>query len=175
MKSSTQITFIVIASIILALIAYQDFRYLAVSWILFAAGFILFFITGWLTLKFGVQVYYILLNSAFVIVQLGSAMLYIYFRKKDLKAVKGYLGSGDLLFFLLLCLVLSPVNFIIFNLVSLLLALLVFIFYRKTGGKDRRIPLAGFQALYLAGVMAVDYSTKYFNMYNDNWIIGLVY
>ena len=58
---------------------------------------------------------YFLFNLAFVSVQMGILFIYLSIKNRTLTNIfKGYLGLGDLLFLVMICIALSPINFILF-------------------------------------------------------------
>jgi hypothetical protein len=91
--------------------------------------------------------------------------LMIRFRSKGLR-LWDYLGVGDLLFFLVVAIAFSPVNFILFNVLSFVIALVGSL---TIGGRKQTIPLAGWQAMVLLFVFATGWIGNV-DLYNDYWM-----
>jgi len=162
---------IILPTVLLLLaMAWQDFKYRAISIWLFVA------VEGGLVcLKYqavGMQVFWadVLINLCFLALQMG--VLFGYFALKHRKWVnlfKGYLGEGDLLFLVLLASYLSFFNFLAFHISSLFLVLLLGIYLRR---KNPKIPLAGAQAFCLALMMLTDYFVQKIDLTQDFWLVS---
>lgn len=161
----------------LAFVFYQDMRYRAVYWICFPIlAFLLFGLKYSLTgLENGItEAGYGLL---FLLIQL--LLLWIYFSAKNRKLVNitnDYLGWGDILFLIVITFYLSPGNYILFYVGSLILVLIYALFIRYSGERNsnKHIPLAGLQAILLALLMGIDYLLNTFTLYSDGWIYILM-
>lgn len=149
-------------------IIYEDFKYRAIHWVwvaLFAGIIIIVYPIDW------EQSF---LNALFMGLQLF--LLNIYFSIKNRRWInlfENYLGIGDLVFFLPLCLLFSPVNFILFFIASLSLTLLGYLVYQISfpDNKVQTIPLAGAMAIVLIFVLLV---SLYFGiaLNQDYWLIA---
>lgn len=91
------------------------------------------------------------LNIGFIVLQLG--MLSIYFsvkNKKWLNIADKYLGWGDILFFICIAFLFSPLNYVAFYIISLVFTiLLVFLQKALKLSNNKEIPLAGIQSFLL--------------------------
>jgi hypothetical protein len=117
------------------------------------------------------------INLAFILIQLS--LLFVYFSAKARSWVNittGYLGWGDILFLLLIAFYLSPANYLLFYIVSLIIVLIcaiaVLIFQRT---KEITIPLAGLQSLFFALVLIMDWEFPSINITNDDWLLTYLY
>jgi hypothetical protein len=143
----------------LTFVVYQDFKYRGVYWICFPVLAVL--LSGIKILGSGLDVFFTdgLITISFLLLQLF--VLWGYFAIKHSKIVnltKGHIGWGDLLFLLVMCLYLSPVNFILFYILSLSCALLFALFINIIlNRKSITIPLAGIQALLFVGFLTVEW------------------
>lgn len=163
----------IVIMLCLAFICYQDLVYRAVYWVCFPILSIIMFM-----LKFNLSGWQEGLSHAgyglaFLLIQLF--ILWIYFSVKNRKAINltdEYLGWGDVLFLITIAFYLSPVNYIIFYVVSLIIVLLHTIIGATLSSKERNphIPLAGLQAALLALVMLVDFISTKFKLYDDSWL-----
>lgn len=140
----SEILYIVIGAILLA-VAYEDFYYREVKWIFFPAlGLLLVFCRGLI-------VEYFLVNLLFLIFLLGSGFCYLFFKTgKISNPFASYFGLGDLLFLMALATWFHPVFFVLFNVLSLLIALILHYILHSLSKLYRRhesVPLAGIQSL----------------------------
>jgi hypothetical protein len=159
MKSVVEIMLI----LVLLVIAYQDYKFRAVWWVLFP-------IIIALSLPFNDEIletlYNGLTNWIFVFIQLS--LLTIYFSIKNKRIVniaEGLLGWGDILFLFSVSFLFSFPYFISFY-VGSLLASLVFVLIAQFSRKSSfsTIPLAGIQACVLMAIILLrilDYSSEF--------------
>ncbi|MNS43960.1 Type IV leader peptidase family protein [compost metagenome] len=153
--------------ITLLIIAYQDFKSREVHWFLFPLLLILSLSKLWYIDQLK-EVFSFLINVLMVLVQL--LLLTFYFSVKEKKLINiadNYLGWGDILFLFNLCFLLSPVNFILFYLVSLLATIICFLVYKAFVNTTKPIPLAGLQALIFTIVYIIDLSSPNIDLLND--------
>ncbi|WP_124582128.1 hypothetical protein [Pedobacter sp. KBW06] len=152
-------------------------RYRAVYWICFPILAILLF-----GLKYSLTGLWDALTETgygllFLLIQL--LFLWVYFSVKNRKVVNltnDYLGWGDILFLIVITFYLSPGNYVLFYIGSLILVLLYSIGMGGLQAKksNKHIPLAGLQAMLLALLMITDYFFKAFTLYSDGWIYILM-
>src|SRR3712207_5968559 len=109
---------------------YQDFRYRGITWylfpILFSLGITWHFIrlSPFTFLDF-------LINLSIVAIQLGGVGGYIYYKYRTLRNIfDEFLGIGDVLFLICLCLFFVPTEFIIFVTLALFLSLIIVLITR---------------------------------------------
>jgi hypothetical protein len=91
---------------------------------------------------------HLIFNLSFLLLQF--ILLTLWFSIKESKLVwitQRYLGLGDLVFWLSISGLFSPVNFTCFFLFSLIFSLLLALVFQMKG--SNKIPLAGFQGLAL--------------------------
>ena len=135
---------------VLGFMTWEDTRYRAISLWTFPVlfGGILFaqiHATSWEETFWMVKVNLILIS-----VQFGGIWLYLTLKyQKWVHPLQGYLGGGDVLFWLALLPAFSPLTFLLFFIASLGIALTVHSTFRRYRfyGDAERIPLAGLQAL----------------------------
>lgn len=158
--------------ICLCVVAFQDFRHRAVSWLLIP---VLFFGFVFIAIQITVWEDYwkeLVFNSCFVLVQLVLLTMYMSVKNKKLvNIVNSFLGIGDILFFIVLAAAFSPFNFVTFYLVSTILTLLgygIFVFVKKV---KTEIPLAGAMASMLLVLMILNFCMPNMNLHSDNFII----
>lgn len=170
MQQATDIAVI----ILLAVIVYQDFRFKAVSWWLFpllSAAFIAATLpaTGITNLLQN-----FLFNLGFVALQFLAATLYFSIKNRALTSITDvYIGKGDMVLFLSLCLLFSPANFIIFMVTALLLVTVVAGICLPFIKKSKEIPLAGAVSLLLT--VAIVFRNIYtYNFYDDSQALLLL-
>ncbi len=163
------------AGIILFAIAYQDLKTRSVSWYLFP---LLALSGGALTFSElrspGLLLYYIAINCGFLVLQYLLLKLWLFLRNgRNTTVIDHSIGKGDLLFLLATCCFFSPVNFILFYMLSLLFSLLLYIFIRRWhffSGDFKTVPLAGLQAGFLILVLPL-YDILKHPLTDDIWIL----
>ena len=160
----------------LLLIMFQDLRYRAVYWICFPilAGLLFYDKQRYIGMQDTlIDAGY---NSVFFGLQL--LLLWIYFFMKQQEPVnifKQHLGLGDVLFLLAVGFYFSPLNYVLFYIVSLTLVLVyalvqLYLFKRR----KLQIPLAGLQAIFLMPVLVLSEINRDFNFNSDFWIWKLI-
>lgn len=154
---------------ILATITFHDFRNRSVPLVLLLITLTLAFLHLLLSNSVKTGLLYAGINLSGCALMLGTAMVLLFVLKRKLfNPVDHYLGSGDLLFFPVICFSFSPVNFLFFFIVSLALALLAKpIFFRKSD----TFPLAGGQAFFLLLLIVLSVTTK-LDMFNDSFLLS---
>lgn len=158
--------------IVLFAIFYQDMKYRAVYWICFPLLALSLFLMKYQLSGLEQAITDALLVLAFLVVQF--ILLWGYFSLKNKQAINltsSHLGWGDILFLLAIIFYLSPVNYLLFY-VSSLMSVLVYALITKGLNKEnhQRIPLAGLQALLLGAAISIDHFLPGFNLYDDSWI-----
>jgi hypothetical protein len=161
------------------MIAYQDFRFRAVNWILFAV----LLLTG-LSFSFLLSGHFLYVleksfaNIIFLSIQLGVLKLYFHFTdNKNKKIIDSKIGKGDLFFLAAACFYFSFLNFICFYLLSLLFSVIYYMAMtlgnRRHMLRRKTIPLAGLQSLFLIAyiLFAVLHAI---NITSDNWITNKI-
>lgn len=165
---------LIITLLLLALccMAWQDFADRAIDWYFFPLVLVL--LIGNSVLAKGFSWTSVGLNMGLVLVQLFFVHLYLrWTRGHSLMHGERMLGWGDVLFFLLLTLAFSPLNFIVFYIASLGCTLLLTLMIRWAGRPMPTIPLAGCQALLLAVVLLMDTKQQSASLYNDLPLLNL--
>ncbi|WPU95831.1 hypothetical protein SNE25_09905 [Mucilaginibacter sabulilitoris] len=159
---------------LLALVWIQDLRYRAVSWVIFPlllAGIAaLRLLSGELIAEVWPQ---LLVNVSVLAVILLLLTLYVLIKNRQLVRITDhYLGSGDILFFLVTACCLSVLNFLFFFVSSLASAGLIQLVWWRIN-KNRQIPLAGIQALLLIFLLAGDWWYFHQGVTDDGWLLQL--
>lgn len=146
---------LILSCMVLLWVLFEDIRFRAVHWPLFPLGFGLILLYRILGASYPDLIYSTLYNFFFLL--LNMSVLYLVFRWKGYgvkEILNSFIGLGDLLFFLGLCLALPFPLFPAFFILSLILSLLTGIIWFK----KQSIPLAGLQALFLMAVLVYEYS-----------------
>lgn len=150
----------------------EDIRFRAVTWVLFPVLGITGFLysinlngsVGTVSVNVGV-------NYLIVLLEFFGILIYANFRGRDISQV---IGTGDILFILAAATFFSPLNFIAYYILSLLLSLflhLLFVHASLYPGEKRTIPLAGFQAMVLAFVLVAAKICPGINIADDSWML----
>jgi hypothetical protein len=158
--------------VLLLVIFYQDLKFQAVSWILFPIGILI----GFLVLKaeYSIKLFSInlFINIGFISFQMLIILLYFRLKYKGFSGVfQKAFGIGDLLFFIMITPLFSPLNYIAFFIASMFFSLLIFILLTKMKlYKNSKIPLAGFQSIFLVIIICLGYFLNW-NFYSDLYIL----
>ena len=164
---------LVILIAILLVLVYQDFKSRAISWFLIPILLMVVVINALMTINIEELTIFLGINLILVLVNLLGVTLIISLKEKRLKnIINSYLGLGDVLFFLVLTTLFSPINFVIFFIGSIFLVTLIYggvMLFSKQ--KKTLIPLAGAMSLVLIAVLLVQQFTTSFNLYQDLFII----
>lgn len=142
--------------IILIAVVYQDFKDRLISaYLLWAAAGLAI----GLGLQYcGLQELMINFGSNVAFIALQGLVLYLYFRfVRGISDIQSVLGLGDILFIVLSAVFFSPVNFVLFYVVSLVITI-VGALLMALPQRQKTIPLAGFMAAQLVVVMVLQYS-----------------
>jgi len=166
-----------IIALALGYLAYQDWQYRAVSWVLYPFILVFIIIRATMLVTWYQLGTYALVNGMVLCFQFLGIFVFLWWRhKKTVNPLAGYFGLGDLLFWLLLAVGFSPVNFLFFHISSLILALTLhaLLAKHKAYGPGKRVPLAGFQALFYIFVLFMPYVFPAFGRYNDAALLALL-
>lgn len=136
--------------LILGILFYQDLKERKVSFWILVLGILLGGILHFLEQQSIVFLTNVGVNICFVTVIFG--ILCVYAKLKLKKEILKVFGIGDLLFFVLLAVSLPILSFLMVFVFSLIFSLIVFLLL-KNKLKEKTVPLAGLQSLFLALVL----------------------
>jgi len=150
----------------LAVIVWQDFRHRAIHTLIFPIAAVLLVVHS---VRLGVYSNIaVMVNLAIVAVQLALLSLVMYWRRGTwLMAGERWLGWGDVVFFVILAFGFSTVNFVLFNVGSLMITLVGALLVLAAGVKLTSIPLAGCQAALLSVLLILDHRQLGRGLYTD--------
>jgi len=158
------------------LIIRQDFSSREISWYLLplmAFGMVLLNMPN-----IGLAEYMLLIISNVIILVIILGVVGIYYCVKA-KALYNFIdkkiGLGDLLFFMILCLGFSPINFVVFFLIGLLLTLIFHLINTAIRPQANvQIPLAGCLSILLIIISWMQYPFMILNMLDDKYLIKII-
>lgn len=154
----------------------QDMKGRAVYWFLFPLLACLFILLRLQVSPFDRIVGSLWPNIIFVSVMLIFLSAYISVKhKKFINITKDMLGWGDILFWFAICFYLSPFNYILFYIVSLIIVLLIWIVTLFFNKKNVFIPLAGLQAIIFIVCLMTDRFSPRIDLTSDNWLLHCLY
>lgn len=158
---------------LLFILAYQDFKDRLISWIPLVLLFVLFSFSSILANNFQTAGRYFGMNVLILFVQLAGLTLYSLIKNKRLvNIIDTQIGLGDVLFFVLLCTVFSPVNFLPFYTGSLIVSVILFFIFKKLSiSKTTEVPLAGIMSVMLILLLAVKLIVPTIDLYDDYWVL----
>jgi hypothetical protein len=160
-------------TVVSCVVIYQDLKYRAVTWVFFPIIFLLGFKISYINLSsyhsIGRNLF---INVIFVIIQLLLLRLIFYFKKGKEGFLNKKLGLGDILFILACSSYFSPLNFVMFYILSLIYSLLLYLIFWAgiKRPEPSTIPLAGLQSSFLIVLILASKLLSY-NFSNDDWIL----
>jgi hypothetical protein len=142
------ILFPIVQITLLFAIIFQDFKHRAVFWIFFPLLFISNILISYYLTHGYLFILNIAVNSAIFIAHLLSLTLYFSFRHKGIvNIVNTYIGLGDILMFLAITVIFSPVFYLVFIIIALIFSLFYAWAFMPSGKKISSVPLAGIMAI----------------------------
>jgi hypothetical protein len=159
-----------LACITLAIIAYQDFRYRAIHWLLFLFVSVLFIIDGLLTVQLIQYVFNIIFNILLIMIQFLMLYLFYIYRGRNLKTiVSSFIGVGDIIFILILSLAFSWQNFLFYYIGSLIFSIIIwFVLKQFSMVKGELVPFAGLMAIFFILVLIIELIIPVYGRFNDH-------
>lgn len=153
---------------LLFVVAFQDFRHRHISWFLIPALIVVFTLKALNVISFLNLFQFFLINVGFILVQLLALTIYFSIKnKKWTGIVDSYIGLGDILFFVVICVAFSPVNFVVFYLGGLIFTTVVYgIYFLLNTNANKEIPLAGIFAILIMMYMLTNYFFPQLDFYN---------
>lgn len=138
--------------ILLGISFYQDWKYRAISWMIFPMLLTVAAILFW---QANIPVRVILVNCAFLTVVLGCLFLYISIKRGRLTNIfKADFGLGDVLFLIAITPLFVDRNYILFFISGMFLSALFHVLI-ASGKGSVKIPLAGYLAVYIIALDGV--------------------
>jgi hypothetical protein len=120
--------------------------------------------------------YALMVNLIILAVQFALTWLYfVFIRKQRKNFIDRSIGLGDIIFYIPVLFLFSPLNFLIIHIASLLFVLAVFALYTATVKRTRTIPLAGGVSVFLLIVLAAAWLHKPAILYDDMLLGDLLY
>lgn len=156
--------------VLLALIFFEDLKYRGVSWYYFV---ILLSLIFWRFTESKGEWTFVLVNASFILTQMVLITLYYFFRRGTFQVINQCIGLGDLIFWGVMVFAFSPLNFVLFFIASSVFSLGCFFLFIR--GKNRTIPLAGFQSLFLLLMITARLFGIEWGNFDDNKLIELFY
>lgn len=143
----------------LSVIAYQDFKYRAVSWYLFPLAFILLAVLQFQKYEMRVIGGNTGINLLLILIQFLLLGLYYSIKEKRIQIIPGSrIGLGDVLLLVVLCLGFSPMNFVVFIILALISGLLVTgIIHLIVKNPNPLIPLASYLGLAYIFIIVLEF------------------
>jgi hypothetical protein len=167
-------------SALLLIIAYQDFKFRAVNWIVFPLLALLSIIFNLLSLNTLLELCKnSMINLIFITVQFLLLYLYFILKIKKIIPLTEKIGLGDLLFLCAVSFLFSPVNFIFFYIFSLITSLCIYgitsLIFKKNNPFSGAIPLAGLQSLFLFIFILATVLFGDLTITNDNYLLNQLF
>lgn len=159
--------------VFLLYLLYQDIRYRSVYWISFPVLLFLMITLGFQNLKAVDLFHNSLVNSGFLLIQLFILTVWFSIKQGSIVNIThSLIGWGDVLFLLSITCYLSPLNYLAFYMISLLVILSLILVFAGSEKKGLKVPLAGFQSLLLIVFLITDWTSNRVNLSSDNWLLS---
>lgn len=156
----------------LAVIAFQDYFSRSISIVLIVVLSLLSIAKGIMENNILYFSSIVAINFLILILVISLLLVYYIIRTGKLTWIfDRYIGWGDIIFFVALSFMFSPLNFIVFFTSALIISLMSAIVINLTGNKQP-VPLAGIMATVLIPVILFS-SLGNINCYSDNYLILL--
>jgi hypothetical protein len=157
-------------------IAYEDFRYRAISLYAIVTLLALAVTYSFLLQNIKMAIQSVLINLVIITFQFALTWIYfIVFQRHRKGFLNKKLGVGDLLFYIPVLFLFSPLNFIFFHILSLSLVLCGFALYKAFVKPVKTIPLAGGLSVIFSGVLLISWIFPTVNLYDDMVFADLFY
>jgi hypothetical protein len=158
-------------------IAYQDFRYRAIHWLLFLTLALLFFIDGASSQSLKTYELGVVLNIAIIFLQFSVLVLFYLFKGKKLNdIVNKTIGSGDIVFIFILAFAFPWQCFLFYYISAMLFSILAWLpVGRFFSSKENLIPFAGLMSLFcflLIGCELIVPGYDRFNVYIFRFLLN---
>jgi len=159
----------------LLVIVIQDFKHRAISWYVLPIILLGFIFKSYFSNGFQELLKFSAFNISFIIVQIIFLTTYMSIKNKKItNIIDSYIGLGDVLFFVVMCLAFSPANFIVFYISSITFTLVGFLIYKQiVKNASVEIPLAGAQALAMIVLLVMSNFTQ-LNFYSDDYLLSRI-
>lgn len=149
---------------LLGIIAFQDLKERAVSWILFPT--VALTMVGLNFINLSSSYFYWSISINCVLVSIILMTLYFYAKFKMRRPLTQVFGIGDILFFYAFALGFPSVSFIILFVFSVFFSLLIHLFLNR-GSKEKHIPLAGLMSIFLILALVTDLLLPSLSLYGS--------
>ncbi len=160
----------------LLFIAYEDFRYRALSLYAIISFFLVAVIYAFYLQSFKTAFFSMLINLVTLTLQLAATWLYFrIFRKNGSGFINTKLGMGDLLFYVPVLFLFSPLNFVFIHIGSLLMVLIGFAIYGTFVKQVKTIPLAGGLSVVFSAAFILSWILPGINFYDDMFIADILF
>lgn len=145
---------------------YQDLKFRAISWLVFPG---LLICSVGIFISADMRLLTIFMNLTFLTLVLGTLFVYISIKRGEITNIfKADFGWGDVLFLIAITPLFLDRNFILFFISGMLLSGFIHLILIQFKANPK-IPLAGYLAVYLTGLIVMDYCFD-FQLFKTNLI-----
>lgn len=168
------IFFFILSAVLLVAVAFQDFKRRQISWWLLPLLFLSLLFNALMTTNLKTILFSLAINVGFILLQHICLTIYFSMKKgKGINIINSYIGIGDILFLLVLCVSFSPLNFIVFYVagltITLLFSLVVKMLVKNNAWKE--IPLVGMLSVVFMLFLLRNHWHSDFNFFNDQYLL----
>ncbi|TCI85575.1 hypothetical protein [Tenacibaculum sp. M341] len=146
----------------LSVITYQDFKERQVVVLLFVSAILLGL--GLFALNANITLLLVSIKVNLLVILAVFLTLYVYAKFKMKMKLSETIGLGDAFFFIFLACSFPIITFLTLFSTSLIFSLILFLIL-KSGLKDKTVPLAGLQSLFVAIVLLINKLFDVINLY----------
>ncbi|MBP7222219.1 MAG: hypothetical protein KBA50_03120 [Sedimentibacter sp.] len=160
----------ILVILLMAILFYEDIRHRSISILWIAAA--LLGVLALSHIESRLNLINIILNLAFVMVQVAFISLYLLLKGKQIKNIfKDYIGLGDVAFWIIPVFYLDPIIYVFYVLLCYLSALIIFGTVMAAKKKSITIPLAGSMALVFGLYIVCEWCGVNFSLWANSLII----
>lgn|ERR1035437_3757971 len=167
----------ILACLVMLAIAYQDFKYRAIHWLLFLLICVLFIIdalTSMSLIQYAKNVYY---NLILIVFQLTLLYLFYVIKGRNLKSILNkIIGTGDVLFILLLSLFFSWHSFLFYYIGGLVFSIIIWLLLKHLLIiEEEFVPFAGLMAVFCILIIIIELILPVYDRFNDSIFKLIIY
>lgn len=167
----------VLACLNMTAIAYQDFKYRAIHWFLFLTLSAILIIDGVNSKPLNQYCLDVTFNIIIIIIQFVILLLFYSLRgRKFSSIINRLIGTGDIIFILILSLAYPWESFLFLYLAALIFSVIIWLIVKNLFHvHDDLIPFAGLMAVFCLIIFSTELFFPGFNRYNNGFLTLLLH
>ena len=167
----------ILACLVMLAIAYQDFKYRTIHWFLFLLICVLFIIDALTSMSLILYAKNVYCNLILIAFQFSLLCSFYVIKGRNLKLiVNKIIGTGDILFILLLSLFFSWHSFLFYYIGGLVFSIIIWLLLKHILIiEEEFVPFAGLMAVFCILIIIVELIIPLYNRFNDSILKFLIY